>query len=233
MEEKDITLDEQGRQAIVQCFQLPFSITDTNECTLPKGHAMRHKCREPSICVNTIGSYECLCPRLGQEATSLEVGDEFWNELKQQQRTPWEVSYSSSVKTSCPSSASTRDCCSALPHSSDGKTCRSAFACPPDPCMTISGCASNAQCVRQESPHVEPNYLCQCAKGLMGNGQKCKKGDPTPRPMVKFDGVTPTEETLKNDYYCGCTKPEVDACAGFPPCKGTSPSCVNSLFDTR
>jgi hypothetical protein len=58
--------------------------------------------------------------------------------------------------------------------------------------------------------------------GLMGNGHACQKGDVKPKPMVKYDGVTPTEETLKHNYYCGCTKPEVDACAGFSPCQGTS-----------
>ena len=42
-----------------------------------------------------------------------------------------------------------------------------------------------------------------------------------------FDGVTPTEETVKNDYYCDCTKPVLDACSGFPPCKG---EFVKKLF---
>ena len=59
----------------------------------------------------------------------------------------------------------------------------------------------------------------------MGNGRACQKGDAKPKPMVKYDGVTPTEETLKNNYYCGCTKPEVDACAGFAPCQGTIAFC--------
>jgi hypothetical protein len=54
----------------------------------------------------------------------------------------------------------------------------------------------------------------------MGNGLQCTPADPKPQPMVMFDGVTPTEDTVKNNYYCDCTKPIVDACSGFPPCKG-------------
>jgi hypothetical protein len=58
----------------------------------------------------------------------------------------------------------------------------------------------------------------------MGNGHKCRDGiDPMPKPMVKFDGVTPTDETKKNDMYCSCTKPIVDPCAGFPKCEGMFP----------
>jgi hypothetical protein len=56
----------------------------------------------------------------------------------------------------------------------------------------------------------------------MGNGHACRPGiDAKPEPKVMFDGVTPTDETLKHNYYCGCTTPVIDACAGFPPCKGT------------
>jgi len=61
----------------------------------------------------------------------------------------------------------------------------------------------------------------------MGNGRNCRPGvDASPKPMVRFDGVTPTEETVKNNYYCGCTKPQVDACEGFPPCAGNHEICT-------
>jgi hypothetical protein len=61
----------------------------------------------------------------------------------------------------------------------------------------------------------------------MGNGRKCRPGiDPKPVPKVMFDGKTPTEETIKNNYYCDCTRPVVDACTGFPPCKEKHEICV-------
>jgi hypothetical protein len=229
-----VEIDSQGRAVMVQCFQLPFTILDTNECLLPKGHVMRHQCQDPAMCVNTIGSYECLCLRLGEDNTntdndndSLEAtNDAFWNDIAQQTRSPWEVSYASSVKSSCPSSASTHGCCPALAHSQEGKICRTAFACPSDPCLESTACASNAVCHRHESPSsankgVVANFHCTCPNGLMGNGLPCLASDAKPRPMVKFDGVTPTEETVRNNFYCGCTKPTVDACEGFPPCQGT------------
>jgi hypothetical protein len=75
--------------------------------------------------------------------------------------------------------------------------------------------------LRAGNPLDEPLYTCNCPKGLMGNGHKCRRGiDPTPVPKVKFDGVTPTDETKRNNMYCGCTKPIVDPCAGFPKCEG-------------
>jgi len=44
--------------------------------------------------------------------------------------------------------------------------------------------------------------------------------------MLMFDGVTPTALTVKNNYYCGCTKPKIDACSGFPPCQGKHEICT-------
>jgi hypothetical protein len=217
-----IETDSAGREVTSQCFHVPFTILDTNECTLPAKHPMRHACSSPSVCVNTIGSYECVCPTLSAQTDEYPAtaDAEFWNVLAQQDRSPWELSFASSGKSSCVSSASTHDCCTASSSSPEGHTCRENFQCPVDPC-TQSDCASNAQCHRDDSPLEVPNYKCQCPQGLMGSGRACQPKDPKPTPKVMFDGVTPTETTVKNGYYCGCTKPVVDACSGFPPCKGT------------
>ena len=222
--ELSVSVDSDGREVTSQCFHVPFTILDTNECTLPNNHPMQHQCQSSSLCVNTIGSYECVCPRTNKDDKTVEastVDDSFWQTLQQQQRSAWDVSFPSSSKTSCPSSASTHDCCPAKSYTQEGKKCRQHFQCPSDPCFyNKSDCASNAKCVRSDNPSEIPNFTCQCPDGLMGNGHACQPKDAKPQPKVMFDGVTPTETTVKNNFYCGCTKPIVDACSGFPPCKG-------------
>jgi len=231
-----ISLDQEGRDVIVQCFQLPFSIEDTNECLLPAGHYMRHRCLEPAMCVNTIGSYECLCPKLGEMGPIDIVGDAaFFVNASQQGRSSWEVSYGLASESSCPSSASTQGCCAEFAHSKGGQACRSAFRCPFDPCAAgnQNDCDASAHCARADTPLSKPHYRCNCPHGLMGNGHRCRKGiDPIPKPMVKFDGKTPTEETLKNNYFCGCTQPQVDACEGFPACEGNQEVCIVTSGNT-
>eukprot|EP00522_Entomoneis_paludosa_P006402 CAMPEP_0172452704 /NCGR_PEP_ID=MMETSP1065-20121228/10284_1 /TAXON_ID=265537 /ORGANISM="Amphiprora paludosa, Strain CCMP125" /LENGTH=900 /DNA_ID=CAMNT_0013204809 /DNA_START=144 /DNA_END=2846 /DNA_ORIENTATION=- len=228
---EDLTfVDEMGRKVITQCFEVPFTILDTNECTLPLHHPMRHQCQSPAVCVNTNGSYDCVCPRMGESGGKYPSGtveDQFWVDLAAEDRSPWEVSFNSSSRTSCPSMASTHGCCSARTNTNDAKNCRASFQCPNNPCNSAHECASSASCVLEHDPNSAKTYHCQCPDGLMGNGHKCRPGvDPKPEPKVRFDGITPTEKTVKNNFYCDCTPPVVDACAGFPPCKGKHEVCI-------
>ena len=224
----DVSVDEEGRNVFTQCFHVPFTITDTNECLLPIGHSMRHQCHEPSICVNTIGSYECLCRRIDAVDEIPETANvNFWTEIDNQTRSPWERSILSSTKSSCPGQPSTHGCCPVRAHTARGDSqCRASFRCPRDPCLNNNTCATSAMCIRKTSPTEIPDYECQCPTGFMGNGHKCRPGDLKPEPKVKFDGKTPTEFTVKNNLFCDCTTPVVDACDGFPPCVGKHQICT-------
>ncbi len=273
-------VDEDGRDVVTQCFLVPFTILDVDECKLPLGHSMRHECIEPAICVNTLGSYECLCPssmssdenNTSNDTVNIELASsekeeivtQFWNQITQSEtstRTPWEKSLPSSKKSSCPSRASTHGCCDVNGHSLDGSSCRSQFRCPTDPCVNTvesesgrdsnsisssrsrsrsrtqknsssndSGhdCVSTASCIRAATPIDVPSYTCECPPGFMGSGHNCRPGIDVipPRPKVKFDSVTPTDETVQNNFYCGCTKPIVDPCAGYHECTGKNQVCA-------
>jgi len=188
------------------------------------GHVMRHRCGEPAVCVNTQGSYECVCPLQGFQIPQV-VGDAFWDGMEKDAgaRGAWDLSLGSSLQSTCPSRSSTHGCCDDDAQGGDGSSCRAGFKCPIDPCHSsdTNTCVASSTCQRSNDPLDQPQYSCLCPDGLMGNGHKCRRGiDATPIPKLNFDGVTPTDETKKNNMYCGCTKPIVDPCAGFPKCEG-------------
>ena len=256
----DVTVDQDGREVVTQCFLVPFTILDVDECNVPNGHSMRHECVYPAQCVNTQGSYECICPRSEYNSHNHHDGNDdndyyykniklassedeelamsFWKTITSQEemmhRSPWEKSLSSSKYSSCPNKVSTYGCCDADGHSNDGRRCRSTFKCPIDPCSSTThkefgnDCVSTATCVKAKSPLDVPTYTCQCPSPLMGSGHKCRKGIDIipPTPKVNYDGVTPTEETIQNKFYCGCTKPIIDVCAGYNECTGKNQVCA-------
>ncbi len=187
-----------------RCWDVPFTITDTDECRLLPDHDMAHKCQSPSKCVNTIGGYECECTQIDED----EAG--------------WNVSLPNS---SCPKRISTKGCCNVDPAVDNG--CREKFICPRDPCTSSShnNCDEISVCQRKELPHSIPNYSCLCPKGTVGNGLKCNKDDVKAEPKLKSDGVTLTKETLSKNF-CGCTIPVIDPCDGFEECVGKNQVCL-------
>lgn len=212
----EIIVDEHGRELVTECYHVPFDILDIDECRLPTRHPMRHQCHSSAVCVNTIGAYECVCPREHDRLVDTAT-ENFWRTIEAQERGPWELSLATSHY--CANKATTHGCCPTLLTNGEASQCRKGFYCPVDPCKN-DDCDESATCVKKDDPIQRPNYLCQCPAGLMGNGRRCSPSDPKPEPKVKYDGKTPTEKTVQNNYYCGCTKPTVDPCDGFPPCKG-------------
>jgi len=229
-------VDDFGRDIVRQCFIVPFTILDIDECELPVGNSLRHKCVDPSICINTQGGYECICPfekvsgsasASASEQYPKMANDSFWELLAtdEMNRSSWDVSLA--MHSTCPSKPSTHGCCGDNAHDNDGSLCRSGFRCPVDPCHSDNTCNDLARCKRAETPIDKPLYQCICPEGLLGNGHKCRKGvDLLPEPTLQFDGVTPTDETIKNNMYCSCTKPIINPCAGFPKCEGKNEVCT-------
>lgn len=200
-QQQSTTVDEHGRSVITQCFEVPFTILDVDECTVPNSNPMAHKCQSPSTCINTPGSYECLCPSESSILqTNAAIDDTFWHHLANDQRSAWELSLASSGQSSCPDLPSTHTCCDDDGHSHEGAACRATFACAVDPCAEgEAACAPNAGCERASHPLAHPKYSCVCPAGLMGNGHGCRGGrrNGSAQPKVKYDGVTPTEDTRR------------------------------------
>ena len=95
------------------CFVIPVEILDTDECTLPKGHEWYHKCSSTATCINTLGSYECLCSLLNssrqakvrkeliewqkaevaamQEADAPSADPDIWNEARMKLDSKWRL----------------------------------------------------------------------------------------------------------------------------------------------
>jgi len=243
--DSEVKIDEHGREIVTQCFEVPFTILDVNECTISSPNPMAHRCQPPSICINTLGSYECVCPSASFQSSPSSVDfiptPQFWEDITyNQHRTPWEVSYGRSSESSCPNSPSTFGCCDDDGHSREGAVCHSTFRCPVDPCEDLesSPCSSNASCQRANSPLAHPNYTCECPPGLMGNGKPCPKYNTQQQqqqqqPKVKYDGKTPTESTkrlLDAGLLCGCTKPTVDPCDGYHDCPSKE-MCVADSYN--
>ena len=93
----EVSVDEFGRRVVSQCFEVPFSILDVNECAAKEGHAWKHACPPLSVCVNTVGSYECLCKsfhrRTYEELISgyqFAADDQFWTDVDAERRSAWE-----------------------------------------------------------------------------------------------------------------------------------------------
>ena len=188
-----------GTEAM-SCFEVPFVIEDTDECTLPNGHAMRHNCDASAKCVNNAGSYECECT--GGASFS------------------WNLSLKSST---CSMVESTADCCAP-----GDDACRSNFFCPVDPCLASqndcdgrAGATCEATILGDGTP---PTYQCECPDKKIGSGHTCGTSDARPAPKVGFDGQ-PTTDTIEANY-CSCTNPTIDPCTGFPKCPGKNQACV-------
>lgn len=187
---------------VSECHTIDYLVEDVNECELNT-----HHCGESTLCVNTIGSYECACPD-GYNGVEGSGGSGSWE-------------YSGL----CGGNKDTSECCPLL--CARGKyflvhkptksldihlmewgdclsvaenagtlcleKCKANFQCSSDPC-TNNRCHSKANCVADSATHT---YECVCWEGYVGDGFSCHEL-VLPNFCEKNTCLSPCECT--NDY---------------------------------
>ncbi|CAN0206003.1 unnamed protein product [Ascophyllum nodosum] len=163
------------------CFEIPYEITDTDECMLPVGQPMRHKCHGSTVCRNTLGSYECECTGgfWGEKGSGSPSLDD--KPIKMEDGT-------------CGGEQSTDSCCGRyLPYNVERMAkCREDFKCTSDPCKGHT-CDEHSWC----SPgRGYEDYECPCKDGF----KKDNRGDCVRDVKTSIDFC----ERNTCPYHCRC-----------------------------
>ncbi len=158
---------ENGRQeSVEECLEIPYEITDIDECSLPPSHPMSHSCHPSTQCVNVVGSYECSCKRgswgvkgsgspYPQKGVVLRL-----------------LAYLGLIqgggeksRGSCGGKANTSECCFSAHYHDDlwisEKNCKSDFRCTSNSCLGEK-CPSRSSCVPGAG---YSDFHCVCKPG--------------------------------------------------------------------
>jgi len=203
-------LENSHFNAQTHLYKAIYVVEDVDECSFSRDHPWHHKCGRGSICVNTIGSYECICPQETIGYSAMEV-----------------------AFSSCSGVSSTEHCCNDT--GKDKDECKSMFRCTNDLCL--GKCSKNAICVRKNDTMLSNlddlgktkrslQYECRCPKEpkrLIGSGYLCNSQQPI--PMVDRNGNL--QGDLSEKDYCGCHDPRIDFCIGHS-CDSTSEFCKST-----
>ncbi|CAM9488295.1 unnamed protein product, partial [Scytosiphon promiscuus] len=143
-----ITRVSPSGEDVEQCYEIPYEIRDTDECTLPEGHPMRHKCHRSTVCINTVGSYECTDGHWGEEDSGSPSLDK---PIK-------------SEDGECGGESSTEACCGRFGHRAERRAaCLEDFKCTDDPCKGNT-CDENSWCSVKSAAYN--SYECTCKDGF-------------------------------------------------------------------
>ena len=140
----------------VECVRIIFDVDDIDECTT--GSPAQHKCHGSSVCVNTMGSYECKCP----DGAWAAMGNVCWGH------------------------SDTAECCERqCEDECDGeciKKCKGSFRCTDDPCDGAE-CPANSRCEPSDEPHpamwggsrdlLKGGFTCVCDAGFFFKEGRC------------------------------------------------------------
>lgn len=152
-----------GASVINECRTIEYWVEDINECV--EG---THKCHGSTICVNTVGSYECQCRYSDyygvENSGSVSSVPTFMGKRQ-------EPGFCGRMKdtTECCATACTKDRTAACM-----ERCKEDFKCSNNPCE-FNKCSDNAVCIPDHALHT---YNCQCKSGYEGNGFRCERYTP-------------------------------------------------------
>jgi hypothetical protein len=149
---------------VEMCYMVPFHITDVDECATDPWHKLAHKCHVSAKCVNTHGSYECVCPdgSFGVTGSGSHGGSEshMFGATTQQ-------------PGACGGQLTTEECCAidGCEKHECGSNCKKAFRCTDDHCLGNS-CSKDAVCIPNPAAGMKA-YTCQCNDDFEGDGHQC------------------------------------------------------------
>ncbi|XP_020600954.1 uncharacterized protein LOC110040108 isoform X2 [Orbicella faveolata] len=178
------------------CFNFTC-FTDLDEC-----NTNTHNCDVNADCVNTVGSYSCMCKAgyTGDGQTCNDV-DECSTS-----------SHSCDVNAVCNNTPASHNCTCKAGYSGDGNTCSDV-----DECSTNShGCDVDAVCSNTRGSHT-----CACKAGYSGDGRTCSDVNECSDPLSVCD-VNARCQNTQGSYRCSCK-------AGFT---GDGKSCTSQLYVT-
>ena len=155
-----------------------FSCSDIDEC-------LSDICGESSECINSDGSYECLCQSGFQMSTENICKD--IDECKQANKC--------SEFANCLNKQGSYACECKYGYDGDGKTCEDI-----DECVTENGgCDSQAEC-----QNISGGRTCTCSIGYIGDGVTCQDEDECALGTNRCNPLSSKCENNDGSYSCLC-----------------------------
>ncbi|XKL63994.1 hypothetical protein PGB90_006358 [Kerria lacca] len=170
-----------------------FGCLDVNECIESKAN-----CHENAICVNEIGSYQCLC-KPGYSGNGYQCSET----VSSCER---DSSLCNPPNSYCANISDYRTCnCN---HGFQKKYVdekRIGFICVDINECDTDVCGANENCI-----NLEGSYICECKFGTPGSGRSCKQCKSISVSCGETHNCSPNGECIYNDitgkYICRCIR---------------------------
>ncbi len=162
-----VKLENGKNETIDERFEIPYEITDIDECSLPPSHPMSHNCHPSTQCVNIVGSYECSCKRgsWGMKGSG-STHPQKWVVLRWLLHLGLFPLDTENDAGMCGGKANTSECCF-HGHTYDDdpwifvNQCKTNFRCTNDPCLGET-CPGGSYC---KPGAAYGDFSCTCKSG--------------------------------------------------------------------